>query len=56
VHLIPPLQASPGATQVSVIPLHEAWKSRGLEDLRTAAYTLAIERVGQAYIEAGIHP
>ncbi len=30
--------------------------SRGLPDLRTAAYLLAIERVGSAYQESGIYP
>jgi glutamate dehydrogenase (NAD(P)+) len=28
----------------------------GLRDLRTAAYALAIQRVGEAYLEAGIYP
>jgi len=36
--------------------VHTAWKTRGLADLRAAAYVLSIERVGQAYIEAGIYP
>ena len=36
--------------------LWESWKSRGLEDLRTAAYASAIDRVGHAYLEAGIYP
>lgn len=36
--------------------VHEVWRGRGLPDLRTAAYLFAIERVGQAYTEAGIFP
>jgi glutamate dehydrogenase (NAD(P)+) len=36
--------------------IHQALHSRGLPDLRIAAYVLAIERVGQAYVEAGIFP
>jgi len=41
---------------ISYARIREAWKSRALPDLRTAAYLLAIDRVGQAYIEAGIYP
>jgi glutamate dehydrogenase (NAD(P)+) len=41
---------------ISYTRIREAWKSGALPDLRTAAYLLAIERVGQAYIEAGIYP
>ena len=36
--------------------IREIWRRDGMEDLRTAAYSLAIERVGQAYLEAGIYP
>jgi glutamate dehydrogenase (NAD(P)+) len=36
--------------------IRESWRRDGMEDLRTAAYALAIERVGQAYLEAGIYP
>jgi glutamate dehydrogenase (NAD(P)+) len=31
-------------------------RSRGLADLRSASYVLAIERVGEAYLEAGVYP
>jgi glutamate dehydrogenase (NAD(P)+) len=41
---------------ISYARIREAWKSEALPDLRTAAYLLAIDRVGQAYIEAGIYP
>jgi glutamate dehydrogenase (NAD(P)+) len=41
---------------ISYVRIRQAWKSRALPDLRTAAYLLAIDRVGQAYIEAGIYP
>jgi glutamate dehydrogenase (NAD(P)+) len=41
---------------ISYAQIREAWKSEALPDLRTAAYLLAIDRVGQAYIEAGIYP
>ncbi len=36
--------------------IHEAQRERELPDLRLAAYVLALERVGQAYLEAGIFP
>lgn len=36
--------------------LHACWRGRGVPDLRTAAYLLAIESVGRAYTEAGIYP
>lgn len=36
--------------------MHETRHARDLPDLRVAAYVLAIERVGQAYLEAGIFP
>jgi glutamate dehydrogenase (NAD(P)+) len=36
--------------------IHETWKARDVDDLRTAAYLLAIEKVGEAYSEAGIFP
>jgi glutamate dehydrogenase (NAD(P)+) len=32
------------------------WKSRGLDDLRTAAYHFAIERVAKAYLTQGVFP
>jgi glutamate dehydrogenase (NAD(P)+) len=41
---------------ISYERMHEALHARALPDLRTAAYVLAIERVGQAYLEAGIFP
>jgi glutamate dehydrogenase (NAD(P)+) len=41
---------------ISYERIHEAWKSRGFADLRTAAYALAIERVSRAYLEAGVYP
>ncbi len=41
---------------ISYERLVETWKSRGLPDLRTAAYLMALERVGEAYLEAGIYP
>ncbi len=41
---------------ISYERLVETWKSRGLPDLRTAAYLKALERVGEAYLEAGIYP
>jgi glutamate dehydrogenase (NAD(P)+) len=36
--------------------IHDCWKERGFPDLRTAAWVLAVERVGNAYLEAGIFP
>jgi glutamate dehydrogenase (NAD(P)+) len=36
--------------------VRELCRQRGLADLRTAAYVLAIERVSSAYLEAGIFP
>jgi glutamate dehydrogenase (NAD(P)+) len=36
--------------------IRETWRANGMKDLRTASYALAIERVGQAYLEAGIYP
>lgn len=36
--------------------IHEVWKSRGMPDLRTAAYYFAIERVAAAYLVQGIFP
>jgi glutamate dehydrogenase (NAD(P)+) len=36
--------------------IRETWRRDGMKDLRTAAYAMAIERVGQAYLEAGIYP
>lgn len=36
--------------------LHDTMRRRKLPDLRTAAYVRALERVGAAYLEAGIFP
>jgi glutamate dehydrogenase (NAD(P)+) len=36
--------------------VHTLWKQRALPDLRTAAYLLALERVGGSYVETGIFP
>ena len=36
--------------------IRDAWKGRALPDLRTAAYLLAIERVGNCYLSQGIFP
>ncbi len=36
--------------------VREIWKQRDLPDLRTAAYLLALENVGGAYIESGVFP
>lgn len=36
--------------------LRESWKRQGLEDLRTAAYLVALESVGRAYTDAGVFP
>jgi glutamate dehydrogenase (NAD(P)+) len=36
--------------------LHAIWKQRDLPDLRTAAYLMALERVGGAYVESGVFP
>ncbi|MGI9591348.1 MAG: Glu/Leu/Phe/Val family dehydrogenase [Myxococcota bacterium] len=36
--------------------IRETWRRDGMKDLRSAAYAMAIERVGQAYLEAGIYP
>ena len=36
--------------------VRELWKQRSLPDLRTAAYLLALESVGHAYIESGVFP
>jgi len=36
--------------------VHELWKRRALPDLRTAAYLLALESVGGAYLESGVFP
>jgi glutamate dehydrogenase (NAD(P)+) len=41
---------------ISYEHMHEAWKSREMADLRTAAYAVAIGSVGRAYLEAGIYP
>ncbi|GAB4320631.1 MAG: Glu/Leu/Phe/Val dehydrogenase [Dehalococcoidia bacterium] len=36
--------------------IYEVWKSRGMPDLRTAAYYVAIQRVAAAYLVQGIFP
>jgi glutamate dehydrogenase (NAD(P)+) len=36
--------------------IHELWKQRALPDLRTSAYLFALERVGAAYLAAGVYP
>ncbi len=36
--------------------IHRCWRERQLPDLRTAAWVLAVERVGSAYAELGIFP
>jgi glutamate dehydrogenase (NAD(P)+) len=36
--------------------IRNAWKGRALPDLRTAAFLLAIERVGNCYLSQGIFP
>jgi glutamate dehydrogenase (NAD(P)+) len=36
--------------------IREVWKQRALPDLRTAAFLLAIERVGNCYLSQGIFP
>ena len=36
--------------------IHEIWKQRSMPDLRTAAFSLAIERVARAYQDLGIFP
>jgi hypothetical protein len=36
--------------------IRNAWKERELPDLRTAAFLLAIERVGNCYLDQGIFP
>jgi len=36
--------------------IHDCWKQRELPDLRTAAYTLALERIAESYLEMGIFP
>jgi glutamate dehydrogenase (NAD(P)+) len=36
--------------------IHETWKARDLPDVRTAAYLMAIELVGQSYVSQGIYP
>jgi glutamate dehydrogenase (NAD(P)+) len=36
--------------------LHHTWKDREIEDLRTASFVLAIERVARAYAELGLFP
>ncbi len=36
--------------------VRKVWKERALPDLRTAAFLLAIERVGNCYLSQGIFP
>jgi glutamate dehydrogenase (NAD(P)+) len=36
--------------------IREVWKGRALPDLRTAAFLVAIERVGNCYLDQGIFP
>lgn len=36
--------------------LRAQWKQRGLPDLRTSAYLIALESVGRAYTDAGVFP
>jgi glutamate dehydrogenase (NAD(P)+) len=36
--------------------IREAWKSRAISDLRTAAFYLAIDRVARSYLALGIFP
>jgi glutamate dehydrogenase (NAD(P)+) len=36
--------------------VHGLWRSRGLPDLRTAAFVFALERVAGAYLAQGIFP
>ena len=36
--------------------IHREWKSRGLPDLRTAAYAFALRRVAESYLAQGIFP
>src|SRR5438105_1628650 len=48
------------ALEQTMIRAHEEvrslWKSRGLPDLRTACFLLAIERVSEVYRQQGIFP
>lgn len=41
---------------VAYYNIHELWKTRDLGDLRTAAYTFAIDRVANSYLRHGIFP
>jgi glutamate dehydrogenase (NAD(P)+) len=36
--------------------IRACWKERDLPDLRTAAWVLAVESVGRAYVDSGIFP
>ncbi len=36
--------------------IHREWRSRGLPDLRTAAYAFALRRVAESYLAQGIFP
>jgi glutamate dehydrogenase (NAD(P)+) len=42
--------------EISCDKVRSTQKRLGLRDLRTAAYATAIQRVGDAYLEAGIYP
>jgi glutamate dehydrogenase (NAD(P)+) len=41
---------------ISCDQVREMRNRQSLPDLRTAAYAMAIQRVGEAYLEAGIYP
>jgi len=49
-----------GLEETMVTALDEIWetrqRTRGVEDLRTAAYVSAIQKVGRAYLELGVFP
>ncbi|GAB4453058.1 MAG: Glu/Leu/Phe/Val dehydrogenase [Armatimonadaceae bacterium] len=36
--------------------IHELWKQREMEDLRTAAFTFALDRVAHTYLSQGVFP
>jgi glutamate dehydrogenase (NAD(P)+) len=36
--------------------IHDVWKRRAIPDLRTAAFLMAIEQVGNSYVSQGIFP
>ncbi len=43
-------------TAVAYEEIREVWKRRALPELRTAAFLVAIERVGNCYVSQGIFP